>query len=293
MSINIHNGSSNRALRELLSSAASTSPAFYRIGRTVVGAAFVDLNVPFSVASSLVIVAVVVSVIVGRSCGIIRDSAFLTGSAMGWRSVVVVNNDSHIIVAVGRRCVVVIYRNSAVVVLSLCLRIVVCWGRGVTRRSGVVVARSESGRNIRWCCQLEIRSVLILSIVIVVCWPVIAIVVICRPHNVCCGAVVVCRSCNIVDRMVVVGWSVCLLSRPPLLCVDPIAVDSEFASRWCEVSVVVVVVEGWVAVGSLNHTCREVVCVGVYAPVVVGFAGKSCRSEIALCRVGVVFKIQR
>ena len=292
MSINIHNGSSNRALRELLSSAASSSPAFYRIGRTVVGAAFVDLNVPFSVASSLVIVAVVVSVAVRSSCLLLHTSS-LTRCVVGWRSVVVVDNDSHIIVAVGRRCVVVIYRNSAVVVLSLCLRIVVCWGRGVTRRSGVVVARSESGWNIRWCCQLEIRSVLILSIVIVVCWPVIIVVIVCGSHNVCGRAVVVCGSCNIVDRMVVVGWSVCLLSRPPLLCVDPIAVDSEFASRWCEVSVVVVVVEGWFAVGSLNHTCREVVCVGVYTPVVVGFACKSCRSEIALSWVGVVFKIQR
>lgn len=274
-----------------MSSAASTSPAFYRIGRTVVGAAFVDLNVPFSVASSLVIVAVVVSVIVGRSCGIIRDSAFLTGSAMGWRSVVVVKNDCHIVVAVGCRCMVIVVDNhSAVVVLSLCLRIVVCWGRGVTRRSGVVVARSESGWNIRWCCQLEIRAVLILSIVIG--WAVIIVVIVCGSHNVCGRAVVVCGSCNIVDRMVVVGWSVCLLSRPPLLCVDPIAVDSEFASRWCEVSVVVVVVEGWFAVGSLNHTCREVVCVGVYTPVVVGFAGKSCRSEIALSRVGVVLEVQ-
>ena len=273
-----------------MSSAASTSPAFYRIGRTVVGAAFVDLNVPFSVASSLVIVAVVVSAVV-RSCGIILDTTSLTRCVVSWRSVVVVDNDSHIIVAVGRRCVVVIYRNSAVVVLSLCLRIVVCWGRGVTRRSGVVVARSESGWNIRWCCQLEIRAVLILSIVIG--WAVIIVVIVCGSHNVCGRAVVVCGSCNIVDRMVVVGWSVCLLSRPPLLCVDPIAVDSEFASRWCEVSVVVVVVEGWVAVGSLNHTCREVVCVGVYTPVVVGFACKSCRSEIALSWVGVVFKIQR
>ena len=285
-----------------MSSAASSSPAFYRIGRTVVGVAFVDLNVPFSVASSLVFVTVVVSVIVGRSCGIICDSASLTGSAMGWRSVVVVDNDSHIIVAVGRRCVVVIYRNSAVVVFCLCLRIVVCWGRGVTRRSGVVVARTESGRNIRWCCQLEIRSVLILSIVIVVCWPVIivvywpviAIVVIaCRPHNVCGGPVVAYRPHHVCGRAIVVYRCGGLLSSSPLLCVNPVAVDTEFTSRWCEVSVVVVVVEGWVAVGSLNHTCREVVCVGVYAPVVVGFAGKSCRSEIALCRVGVVFKIQR
>lgn len=241
----------------------------------------------------VVIVAVVVSVIVGRSCGIIRDSAFLTGSAMGWRSVVVVKNDCHIVVAVGCRCMVIVVDNhSAAIVFCLCLRIVVCWGRGVTSRSGVVVARTESGRNIRWCCQLEIRSVLILSIVIVVCWPVIIVVIVCRSHNVCCGAVVVCRSCNIVDRMVVVGWSVCLLSSSPLLCVDPVAVDTEFTSSWCEVSVVVVVVEGWVAVGSLNHTCREVVCVGVYAPVVVGFAGKSCRSEIALCRVGVVLEVQ-
>ena len=268
-----------------MSSAARSSPAYYRIGRTVVGVAFVDLNVPFSVASSLVIVTVVVSVIVGRSCGIIRDSASLTGSAMGWRSVVVVDNDSHIIVAVGRRCVVVIYRNSAVVVLCLCLRIVVCWGRGVTRRSGVVVARSESGWNIRWCCQLEIRSVLILSIVIVVCWPVIIVVIVCRPHNVCCGPVVVCGSHHVCGRAIVVYRCGGLLSSSPLLCVNPVAVDTEFTSRWCEVSVVVVVVEGWFAVGSLNHTCREVVCVGVYAPVVVGFSGKSCRSEIALSRV--------
>ena len=284
-----------------MSSTASSSPAFYRIGRTVVGAAFVDLNVPFSVASSLVIVAVVVSAVV-RSCGIILDTTSLTRCVVSWRSVVVVDNDSHIIVAVGRRCVVVIYRNSAVVVLSLCLRIVVCWGRGVTRRSGVVVARSESGWNIRWCCQLEIRSVLILSIVIVVCWPVIivvywpviAIVVIaCRPHNVCGGPVVAYRPHHVCGRAIVVYRCGGLLSSSPLLCVNPVAVDTEFTSSWCEVSVVVVVVEGWVAVGSLNRTGREVVCVGVYTPVVVGFACKSCRSEIALSWVGVVFKIQR
>lgn len=261
-----------------MSSTASSSPAFYRIGRTVVGAAFVDLNVPFSVASSLVIVAVVVSAVV-RSCGIILDTTSLTRCVVSWRSVVVVDNDSHIIVAAGRRCVVVIYRNSAVVVLSLCLRIVVCWGRGVTRRSGVVVvARSESGWNIRWCCQLEIRSVLILSIVIVVCWPVIivvywpviAIVVIaCRPHNVCGGPVVAYRPHHVCGRAIVVYRCGGLLSSSPLLCVNPVAVDTEFTSRWCEVSVVVVVVEGWVAVGSLNHTCREVVRVGVYTPVVV------------------------
>lgn len=240
----------------------------------------------------VVIVAVVVGVAVRSSCLLLHTSS-LTRCVVGWRSVVVVDNDSHIIVAVGRRCVVVIYRNSAVVVLSLYLRIVVCWGRGVTRRSGVVVARSESGWNIRWCCQLEIRSVLILSIVIVVCWPVIIVVIVCRSHNVCCGSVVAHRPHYVCGRAIVVYRCGGLLSSSPLLCVDPVAVDTEFTSRWCEVSVVVVVVEGWGAVGSLNHTCREVVCVGVYAPVVVGFAGKSCRSEIALCRVGVVFKIQR